>query len=140
MASPHGRAIRSWTEGIGVVAPIALTAGAGYAIGSIDPQGASATWGAILGALGGFLSVPFQTASSKSLVPTYKRAGHESPYWATFLNVTGYMTLPATVIGTGVAVGGGGGWGVTAAVVAGVVGSLLGLHAQSYRLKDHPPK
>lgn len=139
-ASPHGRALKSWTDSASVIAPIVVTAGAGLAVGKIDPQGASALLGMLAGAAAGIAAIPFQVADKTGIINTYKRAGHTNPYWASFANVFCYMTVPATVVGTGVALTSGSGWGVAASVAAGVIGSFLGLTAQGYRLKDHPAR
>jgi hypothetical protein len=142
MASPHGRAMRMWGKGIGaaagVGAPVLLTATAGYYVGDYNLWGASQWFGLGLGAAAGCIAIGAQVADSSALIPTYERAGHAHPKWASFLNVMAYMTIPATLGGFAVSHLANGGWGVAAAVVCGGIFAALGATAHDERLKDHP--
>lgn len=139
-ASPHGRAIYKCTRGIPVVAPIVITGAAGYMVGDYHAFKASAWFGLALGAAAGVFGAFAQTNGKKALIATYERAKASMPRLASFLNVTIYMTLPATVAGMAASHYLGGGWGVAAAVAGGLAGACLGNTAHEERLKDHPPR
>ncbi|HSI05832.1 MAG: hypothetical protein ACAI38_13020 [Myxococcota bacterium] len=142
LASPHGRAMRMWGNGIGAAAgvglPLVLTATAGYYVGDHNLWGASQWFGLGLGAIAGGIAIPAQVADNDALIPTFERAKNAHPKLASFLNVMAYMTVPATIAGLTASHYTNGAWGVTAAVIVGAIGAALGATAHNERLKDHP--
>ncbi len=137
---PFARTADQWfggiAKGIPLVAPIVLTAGAGYALGGINAYEASANFGLGLGAIAGGISIPFQLDSS-GLIETHRNAGSKFPRLAAFRDVTLYMTAPAAAFGTSVALAANGGWGVAAAVVTGVICSIFGMQVNEARAEDN---
>lgn len=134
---PFARTADQWfggiVKGIPLVAPIALTAGAGYALGGINAYEASAGFGLVLGGVAGAIGIPFQL----DLIPGHEKAGSKFPRLAAFRDVTLYMTAPAATIGTGIALAANGGWGVAAAVVTGIIGAIFGMQVHDTRVADN---
>ncbi len=138
--SPHGRTIRALGARTGgflaAATPPVVLAGVGYAIGSYHPFELSAGFGVTIGAIAGCVLNTTQFGVNDELVPTFKRLGHKYPYFASCLNATLTTGVPAAVAGMSASHYFNGGWGVTAAVVAGILGTVYGGMVQAERVKD----
>jgi hypothetical protein len=129
--SKRGQGFKLWCNGVGAVAgyavPAGLLVGAGMYIAGMPPASDVGDWGLGLGAAAAVGQMLAQGEGALGNVKQYKKEGAASPRFWSFFDVMLYLCVPA--IGAGLVTGHlyGGEAGLWASVVAGAIGSSVGL-------------